>query len=976
MERKKHNSGIALVMVLGVLSVMVIMAVAFAISMRTERVASGNYADSVRARQLVHVAIARAMADIQNNLYLPDRIVVGREPVNPKITVMGVGTWELNDWAVFETSGTLPSAITANQPYQISYSDGTNVLLAGVSLSMSTEGTFPGTVVTSETFTIDIDGLKTSGMRHYYRGTPVYRTGFLNTDYVIPINYNHIKLADSYENALQGVAQIIGAPGPGTLNLKPIHYMIPVHTIKSTHLAVKTIELDQPCKFKTGDAVTYYSPSAPPVGQIYYVRVVENDVIQLAESFNKAVLGDCLNVAAFNQNGYLKKRGFLAPPWSGYASYTTNTLQSIAAKYELVIFDTALNQVIVGNRYRSGDCIAFTKTASPNLPSPLEEKQPYYVISVGADKIKLATTIDNALASPPVSIPLSGGSGSYRLYLTILSGEVTNYIPMSLYSGIATAACAAVSNTYVDVSSAVSTNENILFGKYRYLVADCSGLLDANFVGGGTRNQGINPSEIQLANLPESAGSLPGNRTSYIRYETLYELADNLNYHPVNLFVYSYSQPEQWDSNLINLQLPINIGGNLVQLQNQMTAITNALWLAGVTSIVQAGIIYSNLIDYVDDDLIPSNFVYCVENVPMINEIVFESLDDTNGILNSIKVELWYPFVSTPGVFRLSVSFSVDDGQGPQNLTSNITITAGGMTVLPFGRYATATNPAYTFQLTNIVVETATGQEVDKITLGIPVSQPVARMNKVSKQVNDPRFNSNIADTNEWQTLPDTLLGTNANTSQHWINNPNFDTDSEMFVANIQLLSVAELGCLAFEPWRTVKLYGPNRCRVLDVFAIATNPACWFATNNWNHGQINLNTKSLDVMKAWFQGMSVDKYPGQTMPIPHPLTSVEAQTVAQLIVDQAGSYTNLSDLGRVLTTFPVGTSELEKEAYFRNTCGLFNVHQNVFTILIEAQVASGGNIPRNPVKQRAAVIVWRDPFTGEMVKRNIVWLGD
>ncbi len=55
-------------MVLGILSVMVIMAVAFAISMRTERVAAGNYADSVRARQLVHVAIARAMADIQNNL--------------------------------------------------------------------------------------------------------------------------------------------------------------------------------------------------------------------------------------------------------------------------------------------------------------------------------------------------------------------------------------------------------------------------------------------------------------------------------------------------------------------------------------------------------------------------------------------------------------------------------------------------------------------------------------------------------------------------------------------------------------------------------------------------------------------------------------------------------------------------------------------------------------------------------------------
>ncbi|MEI7782108.1 MAG: S8 family serine peptidase, partial [Planctomycetota bacterium] len=37
---------------------------AFAIAMRTERVAAGNYADSVRARQLVQVGLARAMNDL------------------------------------------------------------------------------------------------------------------------------------------------------------------------------------------------------------------------------------------------------------------------------------------------------------------------------------------------------------------------------------------------------------------------------------------------------------------------------------------------------------------------------------------------------------------------------------------------------------------------------------------------------------------------------------------------------------------------------------------------------------------------------------------------------------------------------------------------------------------------------------------------------------------------------------------------
>ena len=75
------------------------------------------------------------------------------------------------------------------------------------------------------------------------------------------------------------------------------------------------------------------------------------------------------------------------------------------------------------------------------------------------------------------------------------------------------------------------------------------------------------------------------------------------------------------------------------------------------------------------------------------------------------------------------------------------------------------------------------------------------------------------------------------------------------------------------------------------------------------------------------------------------------------------------------TPLPV-SGELQKESFFRNTCGLLNVRQNLFAIIIEAHVASGGNIPRNPVRQRAVVLVWRDPYTGEMFKRKITWLGD
>ena len=54
-----RRSGIALVVVLGLLSVMVVMAVAFSISMRMERLAASSYVDMVSTRHLMDAALAR-----------------------------------------------------------------------------------------------------------------------------------------------------------------------------------------------------------------------------------------------------------------------------------------------------------------------------------------------------------------------------------------------------------------------------------------------------------------------------------------------------------------------------------------------------------------------------------------------------------------------------------------------------------------------------------------------------------------------------------------------------------------------------------------------------------------------------------------------------------------------------------------------------------------------------------------------------
>ncbi len=57
------RSGIALVVVLGMLSVIVLLGVAFAISMRTERLAANAFVDVVRARTIMDGALTRVMTD-------------------------------------------------------------------------------------------------------------------------------------------------------------------------------------------------------------------------------------------------------------------------------------------------------------------------------------------------------------------------------------------------------------------------------------------------------------------------------------------------------------------------------------------------------------------------------------------------------------------------------------------------------------------------------------------------------------------------------------------------------------------------------------------------------------------------------------------------------------------------------------------------------------------------------------------------
>jgi len=64
----RGRSGVALILVIGMLALMVVLGVTFSIYMRTERVAAGSFKSSVVARQLISVALNRALDAINTDL--------------------------------------------------------------------------------------------------------------------------------------------------------------------------------------------------------------------------------------------------------------------------------------------------------------------------------------------------------------------------------------------------------------------------------------------------------------------------------------------------------------------------------------------------------------------------------------------------------------------------------------------------------------------------------------------------------------------------------------------------------------------------------------------------------------------------------------------------------------------------------------------------------------------------------------------
>ena len=639
----------------------------------------------------------------------------------------------------------------------------------------------------------------------------------------------------------------------------------------------------------------------------------------------------------------------------------------------------------------------------------------------------------NGLSSPgskvypdwPVMVPYTvaytnTSKNVYLVYATngsTRANEATNFVPRALWAAATNADYLSASNHWLLIESITYTNGGVAetnrMGRVKYLVLNCSGLLDANYAGGpaGTvvgvaRVGSTSPADIAIGNLGEIKANFPARRmTSDIRYETLGELNTlaEINKPATNLFVYSRALPGYWNTNpppYGSVGTQVNLSGTATNINDRRVQITDALMSIGISS-PDAFIIWRNLMDYVDPDSIHTDSYASVESVPMINEVVVSNVVSAAGLNDNMDTyiffELWYPFVKVnASAFEVQYKATFTDLGGAGFKPSNIgawksvapTVTPGAQSFaviidhLPVVSKPSGSAVDFNSTIIARVVLVAGGEEVDQVE-GITLNNKnvgVPSFSVVSSECLDPRFNWYLT---QWQSPTPPTLGVINSCTLNYLNSPTNtgDISTEMYVANRPLQSVAELGYLVYSsnaPWHTVKLYGTNLHRVLDVFGLSTNTSDIFMTNTIVYrGLVNCNSNSaLDATAVVFADMPVDQYPGEGL---NPLLIPAAQTFASTIFSK-GVFTNLSDIGYNLNSadfqFPAGINELQRESYFRNAFNLLNLRQNVFTIIIEAQAASGGNIPKNPAKQRAVAIVWRDPYTGEMFVRNIKWLGD
>lgn len=697
------------------------------------------------------------------------------------------------------------------------------------------------------------------------------------------------------------------------------------------------------------------------------------------------------------------------PPWdalySGGGSYVREALTK-----------NALDQIPLAALTPQGTCVAGAAN---------------YVVIAGSvpsgDKGAVINLTDHSFGL--ITNVVSVGGGNNQVFHTALSGGKNN----TWASGVDkyyVLQPAMVSDTVLSSSGG---------GRFGYVVINCSGLPDANRVGGGVRSIGTNVTEIQISLLP--GGVNPALLVS--ERATPFETHQELIARGMANGVFSgYPDAFVCYSSAVTNSGKVYIGGTVADLlapakkAEIIGALTNLTYQDATTpsasfTLLQAETLFTNLIDYVDADRIPGNLngtcpaqplSPAVEAVPMANEVVISNVyvcvSNAGGFAVSgsinCRAEYTMPFkgltTAQKNGFQYGIAVTGVSAAALFNYNGVLVNVPGPTTWGSGGDYKTVAvgGPIVGGNLANLSftnstmkcgfslwVNDSTGACVDTnpvISVTLTPSVQWAGNNATitligNKECSDPRLNydpANWFDAFGGREFQNTLGSTNCRALYYMNNwsggglpfNPGViaaaqgrDGDTAMYVpvavAGATIYSVGELGYLFFgNMWETVRLsrmgthaiYGKLHA-VLDHFTV-DDPAA-----PTPKGRININTRDADVLAAVFENLSIGKRHSTSATV---LTAAQLSSTTNAVLGRSATngFDSLAELGAIRWELIDPTlNSLEKESILRNTCTLCDVRQNLFTILVYADVTKADitGVSSTLSSVMGVAEVWRDP---------------
>lgn len=611
-----------------------------------------------------------------------------------------------------------------------------------------------------------------------------------------------------------------------------------------------------------------------------------------------------------------------------------------------------------------------------------------------------ASLRNNQLVYPTVSGVASTGSDS--LNPPLLDSSATSasgrYVPAAMLPG------ASAAGQWIDVLEG-----SVLVGRTAYVAVDCAGLLDISRIGGSARDVGASPAEIQLnttlvPTINNVAQFLASRGNTWKRFESIPDLmaAPYLNAASGSscLNVFSAFPTGRLDTATFEAAPQVFIGGALGPADS--TRIRDAFVAMG--TVPDAADAALAVIDYADADHRPGNLAsFCMEDVPMINEIIVTNvLEDTGGTyVNKYKVlvEVWYPFDGADRTATFTVGARATYGgvsagltPSPLNTTAVLSETSWSLDTFAVGALpagaAWQTSPGTT-NLASLVNATVTLSEVwieaggirlDEVrNLVVPIGTgfapgPLPISLVQSRSADDPRLNWDGADAAQWRNLAPAAPTPGAVNGSLSTAAPG-DGSTVMYVANRDIQVPGELGFLPYSKtkhWQTIDLLATN-VPVLTYFTTSTGGTV--------QGLVNPNSPAADALASVFLDQPIESYPGA--PGGRKVNLNEARALGQAL-SAAGPFANLGDIGAIgpaaVDGAVAGLDPLQRESIIRNAASLFSCRQNLFLVFVAGQSIMDGDADgtagTNEVmaESRAVALWWRDPYptvpSGGGAKRN------